>query len=67
MKRTKTVALVVAGIFLLGACGSGVALDKQSTAHETCVYEQKYHKFSGISYGERVLIACTPNPDVGVK
>lgn len=56
----KTIIVLVTGSFLLGACGQRVALEKQTTEHETCVYEQRYHKFWGNDIGEKTLVACTP-------
>lgn len=64
MKRT---AILLIGVVFLGACGTAVDIQKITTEHETCVYEQKYHKFTGNYYGRRVLIACTPDTNVGIK
>lgn len=63
----KTVLILLVGTVFLGACGTGVELQKTTTESETCVYEQKYHKFTGNYTGPKVLIACTNDTSRGIK
>lgn len=63
----KTVLILLIGTVFLGACGESVALEKQTTESEICVYEQKFHKFDGRNMGPKVLIACTNDTSRGIK
>lgn len=63
----KTVLILLVGTVFLGACGQGIDTYKETTEHETCVYEQKYHKFDNKYFGKRVLIACTDDTSRGIK